>query len=237
MTKKAIESSWNEFVEFFNKEIIPIYWNHEKDFDFVGIHGRKHISRSIIIAEVLARFYYLLGEGEIDFEGIRTAVAFHDSGREGNGTDYWENESKENCRAYLLQIGKPKLYADQISQMITNKKEDINDRVSQIVYDADVIEILRLFTDNSGGLHKFRTSELFFLGKNHLHQDLSESVFSLRQRFIKEVWDFINETEINFKMTSKFVLNDFLDILEKDVGKYNLINQFFKFEFNITAKI
>ena len=169
MTQKEIQNGWTNFIDEYTHKILPIYENHEQTFDFVGLHGRRHLTRSLIFAEILGRFYFLMGEKSIDFDGIRIAVSYHDSGREGNGTDYWESESSENCRNYLIDNGKTEAYANKISSMILQKKGDIKIREEQIVYDVDVIEIIRVFSSREN----FRKKELFFLGENNLHNNFS----------------------------------------------------------------
>ncbi|MBW4623726.1 MAG: hypothetical protein KME17_30745 [Cyanosarcina radialis HA8281-LM2] len=89
--------SWQQFVATLQNDILPIYARHEEEFDRLGIHGRIHICRSIVLAEVMSSLYSPFAE--IDRFAIRYAVAFHDSGRQGNGRDIWESASAEKrCR-------------------------------------------------------------------------------------------------------------------------------------------
>ena len=66
------------------QSILPIYREHESKFDHYEVHGRMHICRAVIFTEVMSRTYHATGV-PVDFYGVRTAIAFHDSGREGSG--------------------------------------------------------------------------------------------------------------------------------------------------------
>ena len=62
MTEKSIALSWLEFIEEAQEQILPIYAKHEKHFDNYGVHGRMHISRALIFAEAMSRFYSAHGQ-------------------------------------------------------------------------------------------------------------------------------------------------------------------------------
>ena len=119
--KQNRNHTWDEFKNIFKNEILPIYEKHEQDFDYLGIHGIKHITRSIIFGEIITRFYEVEVEEKIDFNGIRMAISFHDAGREGNGKDLWESQSTELCFQYLLKSGEPEFYSRLVADTIINK--------------------------------------------------------------------------------------------------------------------
>ncbi len=174
---------WQDFLAGLQKDILPIYGRHEKEFDFMRFHGRLHICRSIIFAEIMASLYSRFLE--IDKFAIRYAVAFHDSGREGNGVDRWESVSAENCFNYLRQtLTVDEAYAKYVSQLIVKQKMplDIN---QQITNDADTLEIMRL-KERAG----FKPD--YF----HFGQNIPELI-SLRETLIDEAWQLINSTEKN----------------------------------------
>lgn len=56
--------------------------------------------------------------------------------------------------------------------MILQNKIDIETREEQIVYDVDVIEIIRMFSNRDD----FRIKELYFLGENDLHKNFPTSI-------------------------------------------------------------
>lgn len=172
---------WQDFLAALKNDILPIYGRHEDEFDFMRFHGRLHICRSIIFAEIMASLYSRFLE--IDKFAIRYAVAFHDSGRQGNGIDIWESVSAENCFNYLRQkLGVDEAYAKHVSQLIVKEKtpRDIN---QQIANDADTLEIMRI-TNRVG----FKPSYW------HFGQEIPE-LFSFRETLIDEAWQLINSTD------------------------------------------
>lgn len=232
MSKTEITESWQLFTLTFANTILPIYETHEQTFDYWGYHGRRHLTRSVLFAEIMSRFYHQhVEEKTLDVEGIRIAVSFHDSGREGNGRDYWEAESAQNCFDYLIKQGKNVSYAQQVSKTILDKKKDISNRLSQIIYDADVLEIMRLFIDHENGINQFRTAELYFLGANALHPSLAPALSSLRTAFIQEAWQFIRRTEhLADDLNNADFLPFYLNHLQTNQTQYPLMNRFFEFD-------
>ncbi|HBE20832.1 MAG TPA: hypothetical protein DEG17_22125 [Cyanobacteria bacterium UBA11149] len=172
---------WQNFLTTVQKDILPIYRRHEKEFDYMRFHGRLHICRSIIFAEIMASLYSSFME--IDKFAIRYAVAFHDSGRQGNGIDIWESVSAENCGNYLRQtLGIDDAYSQYVSQLIVKQKTPI-DINQQIANDADTLEIMRLKTKSG-----FKPSYWHF-GKN------IPELISWRETLIDEAWQLIDFTE------------------------------------------
>ncbi|MFK7908640.1 MAG: hypothetical protein AB8B69_26155 [Chitinophagales bacterium] len=207
--------SFNAFQKDFTADIAPFYEAHENSFDFAGIHGRKHISRAIVFGECIARYYAKHFHLQVDFEAARTAIAFHDAGREGNGKDWWETESAALCLAYLQQKNKDEIYCSQVANFISQKEEAHS--WGQIVYDADVLEIMRLFCNTPDGLQKFRTGELYFLShKDVLIPPTSKAEKTARNQIIEEAWALIRATE---EAGTIRVSNDYLQDLVKWIGE------------------
>jgi hypothetical protein len=172
---------WQQFVGALQNDILPIYARNEEEFDRLGIHGRLHICRSIVLVEVMSSLYSPFVE--IDRFAIRYAVAFHDSGRQGNGRDIWESASAENCFNYLREtLSIDEEYARYVSQSIVKQKIPLNIN-QQIADDADTLEIMRL-TQRVG----FKPSHL------HFGQNVPE-LYELRERLIDEAWQFIESAE------------------------------------------
>jgi hypothetical protein len=190
--------NWNNFVEDFSKNILPIYENHEKTFDNIGIHGRLHISRSLIFAEFMARFYNTL-KMNVDFNAIRYAVAFHDSGRQANGFDRWEQDSSDLCYLHLIRNYYPD-YSKYIASLIL--KNQISDINNDIVYDADVLEIMRPCCGH-GERDCFNSNYFRFLKDNK----------DIRNDLIEDAWKLIEYTEDNKEMFKDNTLYRLLDIL------------------------
>lgn len=181
-------NNWNNFIQEFSEKILPIYENHEKNFDKYQIHGRLHIARSLIFSEYIARFYYeTLKMSEIDFMSIRYAVAFHDSGRQGNGIDLWENDSAEICKSYLSKKYDSN-FCDFTSSLIIKKNITTNIN-KKIVTDADVLDIMRPVCGH-GGIYGFNPKYLSFLKDNLIYQ-------KIRNNLINDAWKLIEYTENN----------------------------------------
>ena len=159
--KQSLDNGWVGFKEIFKEEILPIYEKHERDFDYFGIHGKKHITRSIIFSEIMTRFYAPIVKEALDFKGIRIAISFHDAGREGNGKDLWEEQSAELCFQYLMKNGEEEKYARLVANSILRKSDD-RSIISQIVHDADSLDIMRLFTNTHSGFEIFSKKDLLF---------------------------------------------------------------------------
>ncbi len=218
--------SWNDFKEVFADTVLPIYERHELTFDFVGIHGRKYLTRSIILAEAMSQFYRSNLKVEVDDFAVRMAISFHDSEREGNGPDMWERESRNNCYQYLMDQGIEKQESEIIANYILDKKSDVVDLVGQIIYDADVLEILRLYD-----LSAFRESEFLFLSSDDiLYDQLLEDAAFIRDDFIREAFLFIRDVDDD---GFGFYVNDeYLDACLKHVFAYRdtfvTLNQYLK---------
>lgn len=170
-----------EFEKIFRSEIAPLYINHQNSFDADGIHGCLHISRSLVICRMLACKLIELGY-EIDLDKITYAVAFHDSGRKGNGIDYWENSSREICYNYILSKGYDSFYAESISNMIVKNQNTIKDYNYSCLFDSDVLEIMR--PSCGVGVYNFNKS---YLRLNNVLTDYDS--------IINEIIPFILETE------------------------------------------
>lgn len=209
-------NNWNKFLIEFTNNIVEIYKNHENTFDRYDIHSKTHISRSLIFAEFMSRFYIINKiYNNINFSHVRYAVSFHDSGREGNGVDLWENDSANLCKNYLLKI-----YSLNESEYISNLiiKKNINNNIEkQIVTDSDVIDIMRPCT-GVGGILGFNENYLSFL-KNDIEYS------NIRKTFIIEAWELIKVTENN-KFNYSNTIYDILNEIKSNKDKYKLLNKY-----------
>lgn len=203
------------FLDDLNLHILPIYKRHERTFDHFLVHGRLHICRSIIFAESMANYLQKQFKLKPDYFAIRYAVAFHDSGRKGNGKDIWEEESFKKCFHYVNEITNNQEYAQYVAGLIL-KTDDFSDLNKRIVYDSDVLEITRTFSGDKG-VHTFRKDYLYFLSENDpaivsiVNKDkrrLKHDRF--RDAFIEESWRWILDTE---KIAIPLSLAD--DIMER----------------------
>jgi hypothetical protein len=174
--------SLEEFEKIFREDIVEYYVQNQNKFDSHGIHGCLHISRSLIICRLISK--ELSRKGIVtNIDNISYAVAFHDSGRQANGVDLWENLSSSNCYNYLIKKGNPN--AKNISSLILKNDSAVrsksNDYDFLCLYDTDVLEILRPST--GVGMRNFNNSYLKLKGV--LNYDV----------MFNEVLQFILETE------------------------------------------
>ena len=226
-------SNWNNFIEEFTQDILPIYKDHEDTFDDIGIHGRMHISRSLIFAEYMARFYESVLGQDINFSAIRYAVAFHDSGRKGNGIDLWEDVSEKKCFQYLMTNEKSDYSIPRQKDINFNRytasliNKNINSAIIGLrldfnklsVYDADVLEIMRPCCGN-GERDGFRPNFLHFLKFDDEYQ-------YVRNDLIEDAWKLIEYTEDNKHLITDNHLIRIIDILEKNKNDYRVLKDLF----------
>lgn len=208
-----------EFVPELQQNILPIYAKHESAFDPWGIHGRMHICRALIFSETMRRIYTNIGVS-VDAYAVWVAIAFHDSGREGNGPDLWEKRSAERCYSYLLQL--PESMDQCEARIISNRilKHGTWDLPQRIIHDADVLEIMRPCCGH-GGLDGFRRDVLHFSGPRDPDGNFEDNAL-LREQLILEAWSFIQETE-NLKdhfSSSTTYMDDLLNCLRQQKKKY-----------------
>jgi hypothetical protein len=222
----SYQTSWKAFIVELEQKILPVYLQHERDFDPWGVHGRMHICRSVIFSEYMARFYRETLSTEVDLYAVRVATALHDSGRRGNGLDRWETESQRNCLKYVKSSGsRPEQedYPSYVAGLI--EKRQTGELAKQIVYDADVIEIMRPCCGH-GGIAGFKQEFLHFLGsRDVLGRDLPDAS-RLREAFVQEAWRWISETE-HFKLRlfkSLTYMQSLLEKLEAERQKYPLLS-------------
>ena len=218
-----IQVGWKEFQNELQERILPLYQVHERHFDWVGIHGCMHICRALIFAEAMGRAYAEKSEN-VDFFAIRLAVAFHDAGREGNGVDLWEMQSRQLCQEYVGKFypDKGTGYAQDVGQLIKSGEYDLDYRV---VHDADVLEIMRPCCGH-GGINGFRQGVLRFAGSRDPLADRFAHPQELRQQLINEAWDFIVRTE-DAKQSlndSKNYLADLLTFINSEPARYPILS-------------
>lgn len=216
--------SWKEFIVELQERILPSYQSHEQHFDWSGIHGRMHICRALIFAEAMGRAYLDKAEN-VDFFAIRRAVAFHDAGRQGNGPDLWEMQSRQLCWDYVGKFysGEEEGYAEYIGQLIIKGGE--NDLAYGVVHDSDVLEIMRPCCGH-GGINAFRQGALRFAGKRDPLASRFDDPEDMRQQLINDAWNFIVATEkIKQNLNgSKNYLADLLEFIKSDTVKYPILS-------------
>ncbi len=183
-------TNWDEFLSELRIAILPLYGEHERTFDHHSIHGRMHICRCLLFSEFMCRYYYENTRLAPRVSWIRYAVAFHDSGRKGNGPDIWEADSYAQCVQYLLGKDYARDDAEAIGGLIT-KDGGLWGLEKRIVHDADVLDIMRPCCGH-GGKMGFRERALRFLGPRD--DPLARDPIT-RLALIDEAWELIEATE------------------------------------------
>ncbi len=191
-------SPFHSFLPELEEHILPIYAAHEMHFDPTSIHGRMHICRALLFAEWMGRTYLSYGLHP-DMYAVWVAVAFHDSGRQNNGTDYWEHDSAALCRQYLLNTSPySSIYKQQPEQAAwigsLIPKDGMLSLEKQILHDADVLEYLRLFSASTWR-GEFEPDRVFFLGRKDVWAPAGLDAAPIRNGLIQEAWDFITLTD------------------------------------------
>lgn len=188
--KDPSDTTWADFLAELRADILPLYREHERTFDHASIHGRMHICRCLIFAEFMCRYYARHTRLAPHVPWVRYAVAFHDSGREGNGPDVWEQGSARRCGEYLESRYDADV-ANTIGRLITKDDRATWGLEKRIVHDADVLDIMRPSCGH-GGRSGFREQALRFLGQR---DEPAARNASVRRALVDEAWEFIQVSE------------------------------------------
>jgi hypothetical protein len=180
----------------------------------------------VMFAELIARFYQRYRLQNVDFYAVRIATAFHDSGRQANGVDLWESDSSDHCLRYVDRrrhnAGGAE-YSHYVASLID--KRPTSDVSQRIVYDADVLEIMRPCCGH-GGLRGFRQGCLHFAGPGDSLAVVIPDADRIRKQLIHEAWKWIQETEDLKKklFSSSIYMYDLLETLNHKKHKYPMLS-------------
>jgi hypothetical protein len=115
------------------------------------VHSALHGARAAIFVEIFANIYRRLFKefenlSDEDIYKASIAALFHDSGREAEGIDVFEELSAQNARDYLFQCGFSEDFAEEVRQIVLHKDAPVStkDPVAVLLHEADCIEYLRL---------------------------------------------------------------------------------------------
>ncbi|MCR4667306.1 MAG: DUF3626 domain-containing protein [Desulfovibrio sp.] len=137
------------------------YINHEKTFEKgTSVHGRNHIARAYIFANVLCNILEARGI-KVDRNAVLCGIAGHDLGRKGGGSDRWEGRSADiTVEAMRKMFGEDTMgedYEQQVKDSIDAHKGQTLE--AMLLNAADSLDIGRTADFD---IKKF----LFLLGKN-----------------------------------------------------------------------
>lgn len=122
------------------KEIIP-RWSH----------GCMHVSRAAVEVSLIAQIYkkydpsFKLSEEDILLAQYLTI--FHDSARQAEGVDVWDERSADNARVYLTAMGFDEEKINQAIKDLKSKDGDPSTRnpIAKLIHDADCLDIMRIY--------------------------------------------------------------------------------------------
>lgn len=195
------------------------------------IHGTMHCVRTALWTQLLARVYESLGRDKLEHSILLgTAGAFHDTARENEGTDYWDEDSSEVLKILFKRIeGNDTQYENYIHAIKEKdpKEGKFSTDIQRIIHDADCLEIMRaLWCQKSG----FKKQYLCFYHFNKKQESFCDSL-------IDEIGDFIEITE-NLKLRthlehhSKDFYGDIVRLLfamkKDDKPKFPMITELLK---------
>ncbi|MBQ9406684.1 MAG: DUF3626 domain-containing protein [Desulfovibrio sp.] len=128
--------------------IMDPYIEHEKTFEMgTSVHGRGHIARAYIFANVMCNILEEQGI-KVDKNAVLCGIAGHDLGRQGGGQDYWEersaNMTTEAMRMYLGENVMGQDYEQQVKDSIDRHKGQTLE--AMLLNAADSLDIGRVGT-------------------------------------------------------------------------------------------
>ncbi|MDR1457000.1 MAG: HD domain-containing protein [Puniceicoccales bacterium] len=112
------------------------------------IHGAGHAQRCAALAAALAsryeKIFQLPALTEEELIVLQITAMFHDSGRQGDGSDVWEEDSAQNAETFLRRAG----FAESLCMRAGNaiRGEEQDDPLTILLGDADRLEYMRLCT-------------------------------------------------------------------------------------------
>jgi len=117
--------------------VTPLYHRFPGSSKRRRVHGMLHATRAMVASVILANFRYFHGDNilkrmcvtlEVDesqasfvWELAKTAVLFHDIGREDDGVDRWDRKSAEMFYEYVIGQDVDPLAAKKVAEAIANK--------------------------------------------------------------------------------------------------------------------
>jgi len=205
------------------------------------IHGGLHISRALILSIAIYNFFIYTHTGiNIDLNLLLDIVLYHDSGREGEGSDKleWESNSAQN----LINA---KSYDNYTQTVIKNAITDQQSALDHnIIYNwlfkfCDSLEIIRFGANNNTlDFNKITLYNHFKKHKNTTHMILLNNLIKdyLLFLFITDVVYFdLNQVKTHYNSIN-FINNDNTFDFKHKYDEYDkYINYFLNFKNNTTG--
>lgn len=228
--KRSEQVTFRDFITEFEEDILPYYQIHEENFDEIMVHGRLHASRVVLFAEIMANYLIEKKGIKVNLQLLRRIAGLHDSGREGNGIDLWEENTAHIIKKYLIKKGYPKDFAKKQSKMVIKRSK--GNSIERVIFSsADCIDIMRPCTDR-GGYDGFDEKRLKFL--SNATEGSNDYLF--RKQLINEAWKFIQVTEeLKYSMCKQVFLNTnfnfmnyLLGIIHENQSEYKILSTLLK---------
>jgi hypothetical protein len=162
------------------------------------IHSALHAARAAVFVEIFANIYRRLFKefedlSDGDIYDATIAALFHDSGREAEGIDVFEESSAQNARDYLFQCGFSDESAEKVRQIVLHKDAPIpeKDPATILLHEADCIEYLRLshfdprYLDVYGGT--WQSNRLAFTLQDNVNEHEARGVLAHLIKVAREI--------------------------------------------------
>lgn len=171
---------------------------HVRPGETSQFHSALHGARAAVFVEIFANVYQRLFRefenlSDDDIYNATIAALFHDSGREAEGIDVFEELSAQNAKDYLFQCGFSDESAEKVRQIILHKDVPVSgkDLAAILLHEADCIEYLRLpnfdprYLDAYGGTGQ--SSRLAFTLLDNISEKEAREVLTLLVEVAKEI--------------------------------------------------
>lgn len=180
------------------------------------IHGCMHASRVAMEVGMLATLYNKynpdLKLSEEDVLIAQYLASFHDSQRQAEGVDIWDDASAEAARSFLKSMGFNEAKVNEYVEAIRTKDAPHENKhiMAKLIHDADSLDILRLFLKEPAK-YKIEMLDSFqdFKDKEGFVDELNS--------FKNELINFIQKTEttemkLSLEQNSKSYYGDILSL-------------------------
>jgi hypothetical protein len=194
---KSSHLAYQEFKELYYEDLMLILHYQRTAFPDTMLHGYAHIARCLILTHALAKLHELSYEDEMK---CLIAIGLHDSAREGDGEDVWEEESGKIAIRFCREKGFSEEFQNDVFKLITEKTyyHSLPNKKFIVCHDADCLDIIRCF-----GIHDFDTRHFVSFRDNaQLRNDLIKDTCTLIDHTYLDESDFDNVNSL-FLMESR----------------------------------
>ncbi len=187
-----------------------------------NIHGLMHAVRVAIAAQMINN---LLGYSPLEAWAI-AACADHDEGRGDEGEDRWDRKSGDHFSSTMFIATQGSQKAVIYGAAIANKDTtdlSLKTRLVEILHDADVLEMHRIFPSHP---EKFDKTYLYFLTNGRIEITDREAINAEWREFVRLTEDPELKFRLEFQVRSYYL--EVMQLLAKCVseGRFPTIGRF-----------